>query len=112
MTNTIPQRKMEAVSGAPAVGAIVMLLLAVIGSWPYGFYQLLRLVVCGSAAYMAFKGFERNSQGWAWVMVGVALLFNPLIPVRFAREDWQTLDLIAAGVFGAVLWSMKRQTRA
>lgn len=82
-----------------------MLLLAVIGSWAYGFYQLLRLVVCGSPAYLAFKSLKRDSQSWAWVMVGVALLFNPVIPVRFTRDDRRVFDLIAAGVFGATLWT-------
>jgi hypothetical protein len=37
----------------PITASIVMLMLAVIGRWPYGSYHLLRLVVCGASLYAA-----------------------------------------------------------
>jgi len=33
-------------------------------------------------------------------MVGMALLFNPLVPVGLSRDTWVILDLAAAVVFG------------
>lgn len=37
-----------AVSNVPAIVSMVFLLLAAFVPWPYGFYVLLRFVVCGS----------------------------------------------------------------
>jgi len=36
-----------------ALASMALLSLAVLGRWPYGFYNVLRLVVCGSAIYVA-----------------------------------------------------------
>lgn len=83
----------------PVAAAIAFLLLAVLGSWPYGFYTILRLVVCGAAIYVAYAAARTNRAPWLWIMVGVALLFNPLVPVSFERELWRVLDLIVAIVF-------------
>ncbi len=74
--------------------------MAVLGSWPYGFYTLLRLVICGSAVYLAVQFKSRSDDSLTWVMVGVALLFNPFVPITFARDIWVILDAAAAVVFG------------
>lgn len=87
----------------PVAAAIAFLLLAVLGSWPYGFYTMLRLVVCGAAIYVAYAAARANIALWLWVMVGIALLFNPLVPVSFERELWRLIDLIVAIVFVVLL---------
>lgn len=84
----------------PAVVSMLFLLLAVFGKWPYGFYTILRAVVCGTAVYLAYQAYERASRFWPWVMGGIALLFNPIIVVRLRRADWQIVDFLAAVVFG------------
>ena len=88
------------VSRVPAVTSIVFLAFAVLGSWPYGFYTLLRLVVCGSAVYLAVQFNSRSDGVWIWVMAGVALLFNPVVPVGLTRDTWVLLDVATAVVFG------------
>jgi hypothetical protein len=94
-------------SNVPPLCSIAALVLAVVVPLPYGFYTLLRLVVCGSAAYMAVRTAQRRS-AWMWVMVGVALLFNPLVPVLLAREVWRVLDLLAAAIFGGLLFAERK----
>ena len=64
-------------------------------SLPYVYFQVLRLVVCGAACFGAFT--LRHRQGWLWMFVGTAVLFNPLVPVRLDRSIWQIVDL-AAGI--------------
>lgn len=81
----------------PAIIAI-LLVAAVFGRWPYGFYTLLRLVVCGTSVYLAFLSGAAKSKFWPWLMGGLAILFNPLVPIHLHRSSWQVLDVLAATV--------------
>jgi hypothetical protein len=76
-----------------------LLLLASLDEWPYGFYQLMRIVFCTSAAYLVTQAAKRDQVVFFWVMLGTALLFNPVFPVHMSRSDWQPIDLLAAAVF-------------
>jgi hypothetical protein len=87
------------VSKVPAIISGILLLFAVIGDLPYGFFQLLRFVVCASAAFLAFQAFAIEKIPWAWIMGGVAVLFNPILPIHLNRDLWQPIDFIAAIVF-------------
>lgn len=42
---------------------------------------------------MAFKG---NQDGWLFVLIPIAILFNPISPVYMTRESWVPFDVIAA----------------
>ncbi len=63
MTQGLFQKRMLLIPGWIAAG---MLLLAV-GPWPYGYYQLLRLVVCGVGAYFAYSAYQWGKLWAAWV---------------------------------------------
>jgi hypothetical protein len=89
----------------PLVTSIAMLIAAVTGDWPYGFYQLLRIVVCGTAIYAVVQ--TLNRQYWPWILGGLAILFNPFLPVSFEREEWQPIDFGAAIVFLIALIQMR-----
>ena len=62
----------------------------------YDYYVLLRWVVCGVAAYAAFRASEVGKKGWAWALGIVALFFNPIIPVHLTRQTWGFIDVGAA----------------
>ncbi len=91
----------------PGVASVILLLLAVFGRWPYGFYTFLRIVVCGSAIYIAFQASVIKSFPWVWLMGAVAVVFNPLIPLRLPRPTWQAIDFIAAVVFVVSLLALR-----
>jgi hypothetical protein len=97
------------ISKVPAIASIVMLFLAVFGRWPYGFYTLLRIVVCVSATYLALQARRHMKTFWLWLMVGTALLFNPVVPVALRRSNWQPLDFIAAVVFAISLLTIRER---
>jgi hypothetical protein len=63
---------------------------------PSAYFEVLRCAVCGAACYGAFK--LKTRHGWLWAMVGVAVLFNPIVPARLSREAWQVVDA-AGGIF-------------
>ena len=87
------------VSKVPAIASLIVLALAVLGRWPYGFYEILRFVVCGSAIYLAIYAYQLRKNGWLWVMLAAALVFNPLLPIHLRRGSWQPIDLLTAVIF-------------
>ncbi len=74
----------------------VMLLLAVASFWPYGYFQILRWVIAGVAIFNAHEAYKLNKLLWFWVMVVVAILFNPIAPIHLAKEVWIIIDVIVA----------------
>lgn len=92
-----------------AVVAGIMLLLAIPSIWPYGYYQLLRWVVAGSAGYIAFKKYEQGSKYWMWTMIAMAILFNPIIPFYLDKGVWVILDLISATIFFSLTIKRNKQ---
>ena len=80
----------------PLLIACGLLLVAASGAaLPYGFFQLLRLTVTAVAIYVAVAT-RGTSTLWPWAMGGVALLFNPVFPVSFSRQDWRPIDVAVA----------------
>ncbi len=73
-----------------------MLLLAIPSIWPYGFYQLLRWIVCSIGLFNAYTAHEQGLKWWAVTMVFVAILFNPIAPITFAKEVWMVFDFVVA----------------
>jgi len=72
------------------------ILLFALGSHPYGFYQILRWSIAIIGAYSSYLAYEGKRNNWAWIFGLVALLFNPIIPFTFAKDTWQTIDVITA----------------
>lgn len=84
----------------------VMLLLA-LGPWPYGYYVLLRLVVCLASIAIAWRLRESNALGM-WAFVALAILYNPIVKVPLAREVWMVVNVFSITPFG---WLVLRQKR-
>jgi len=83
-----------------------MLLLA-LADWPYGYYQLLRFVVCAVSIYIAVMAYNWQKT-WVTCLLGfIAVLFNPLISIHLSRELWQPIDLICAILFMVVAIALK-----
>lgn len=78
-----------------------VLLVVALAELPYGYYTLLRIVVCGVSAYGAFIAYGVQTEGWTLVLGMTALVFNPLIPIHLEREVWSIVDLVTAGVLFA-----------
>jgi hypothetical protein len=83
--------------------AILMLLWALADN-PYGYYQILRWVVCGVAGYSAYLSFQKKEVAWVWVFGISAALFNPIEPIHLTREIWSVLNIIVAGVFSVSIF--------
>jgi hypothetical protein len=64
---------------------------------PYSYYTMLRWLACSAAVVLVWRGLIQGLK-WAWALVPLAILFNPIAPIHFSRETWQTLDIAAAVV--------------
>jgi len=96
------------------IAALCFLLGAALGRWPYGFYVLLRLFVTVAAVYLAYTAAQRRRVFWAWLMGAIALAYNPILPLRMQRSDWQIVNILTClplGAFAAVELSNIRQQR-
>lgn len=91
--------------------ASAFLFISVIPGLPYGYYQLLRWLVCGSACYGALQAHEQNQQYWKCVFIGLAVIFNPILPIHLSRELWLPIDIASSIVF-AVSCKLFRQPKS
>jgi hypothetical protein len=81
-----------------------LMLLAALASWPYGYYTFLRLVVTGCAIALIVVEYQRTNKFSALsiLLIGIALLFNPLVPVHLTRDLWALIDVGCAVLFAVV----------
>lgn len=81
-----------------AIGRLIAaaMLVGALAPNAYGYYTLLRWVVCCVAAWTALAFSVTGKQGWVWTFGIVALLFNPLVPVGLDRSTWAPVDIAAA----------------
>ena len=76
--------------------AAAMLLIATM-PLPIEFYTLLRIVVFGAAAYSAYCFFENKNSQTGLILVLIAIVWNPLIPIYlYDKFIWILLDISAA----------------
>lgn len=76
------------------IGLVLLALLP----FPYGYYVFLRLVICLSAGFIAYRTWS-ISPIWGAVFVGLALVYNPLIRVHLTREIWQPINIATAAAY-------------
>lgn len=72
--------------------ASVALLLALL-PMPYGYYQLLRLVICGVSIWAAVASYKSNQNLTIWYTL-VALLYNPIFIIHFDRGVWSIINVL------------------
>lgn len=88
--------------------AIIFLVLA-LGRYPYGYYTLIKLVVCGVTVYGACFAKKMEKIGWVWSFGIIAVLFNPVIPVHlYSRSTWQFIDLAVAVVLLISIFAVRK----
>lgn len=88
----------KSISTIARLSSGIMLLLA-LGSWPYSYYQLLRIVVCAASFFLVWYFITIKIEWLGWLFVIPGLLFNPLFPVYLDRSIWQMLDVIFSMLF-------------
>ena len=87
------------------LGPAVMLLIALL-PLPYGYYMLLRWIVCLAAAAIAWMILRRDREALAgWLMTGCAVLYNPVTSIHLDRGVWMVVNLATVALF---VWAGRR----
>ena len=76
-----------------------VLLIAAFGQWPYFMYVLLRVFICVSSAYIASRLYSQHRLPLTWVAGAIAVLYNPVLPVKMVRSDWGAINILSAIIF-------------
>ena len=91
----------------PAIDVVSIAALAVaIGllPLPYDYYVLLRLFLCGLSLYFLTRARVRESE--KWVLVCVALLYNPIAPIGLGSKIvWSVINIATVAWF----WTLNRR---
>ncbi len=93
--------------GIPAKVAAVMLVIGVL-TWSWDYYDLLRVVVCACAAYVAWFARLRKNEPLFWVMLVCAIIYNPVAVLHFSHSVWILLNLASAAAFWVAATDPKR----
>lgn len=95
----------------PAVWLLPAAMLVVaIFPLPYGYYQLLRVVVFACAALLSWKAYQDSNQNIEQVTLvfgAMALLMNPFLPVELPKLIWMLVDAICAATFVGHYWNAR-----
>ena len=92
----------------PLFSAIIMLLVASCNDFlSRGFYQILRILVCGVSGYFSFKFWKGKHYNWAWVLGIIAILFNPVVPIEIDKNAWKQIDFFTAVILGGFLFRQR-----
>lgn len=84
------------------------LFVALLSGLPYGYFTLMRFVVCAVGIYLAYKIYKENKESlWVWAFGFIAILFNPIIPIYLKRAQWEIIDLIIGIFFIASIFLVK-----
>lgn len=73
-----------------SASCIILLLLA-LAPLPYGYYIFLRLWICAWGITAAIR---QTHAVWRLLLIGTALLYNPVICITLTRPIWSVLNII------------------
>ena len=79
--------------------AALLLALSLLPLWPTGYYLLLTYVVGITAVLMVVRAQEIRSQPWMMTWIVIAVLYNPIAPLRLPLLLQQLLNLVCAALF-------------
>jgi len=93
----------------PQVIAIIMLLWALNPENPYGYYVLLRVVLCAVCAFLAFRALEIGGDAWVWILGVTAVIYNPIVRIHLTREIWSLLNIATIVLLAVTCWALRNR---
>ncbi|MFZ4748655.1 MAG: DUF6804 family protein [Sphingomonas sp.] len=81
------------------MGPIACLLIA-LADMPYGYYQILRVLIFAISLYLAINEGIYTDNFWFWAFVVVSLIYNPIARLPLGREIWSFMNGVTIVIFG------------
>jgi hypothetical protein len=82
-----------------ASAAALLLILSLLPIWPSGYYLLLKYLAGITAVFMVVRAQEMRSQPWMMTWIVIAVLYNPIAPLRLPVPLSQSVNLVCAVLF-------------
>ena len=89
-----------------------VMLFAAVGSLPYQYYTVLRIVVSVACVYMVFSAYRCCNNPAIILFISIAVLFNPLFPISLSRSLWLPIDIISGILFLASAFMLKKSQKS
>ena len=87
----------------------ILLFIAPLISFPYGFYTLLRIIVTLTSAVIIYQSYKINRiNEYSIIFLFILILYNPLIPIYLSREVWLPINFATSGIYLYTLFKIKK----
>ena len=87
----------------------ILLIIAPLISFPYGFYTLLRIIVTLTSAVIIYQSYKINRiNEHSIIFLFILILYNPLIPIYLSREVWLPINFATSGIYLYTLFKIKK----
>jgi hypothetical protein len=93
-----------------AVAVVLSTIFVMLGlvRLPYGFFMLLRIVLCITAAIGVKRAREAQKNNWVWVYGILAVLYNPILPVHLGDKGvWVVVNIATVVIFWVGLFKFE-----
>lgn len=90
---------------------IVVLVFALTGI-SSSYYLLLHFIICGIFAYLAVNMYQRGKLNWVWIYGALAVLYNPLVPIRLSHNVWPDVYILTIILISFMLWLFFRANKS
>lgn len=94
----------------PQVVAILMLLWALNPETPYGYYLLLRIIICGICAFLAFRALKIGNEIWVWILGVTAVIYNPIFRIHLTREIWTVVNIATVVMLAVTVGVLRKRS--
>lgn len=85
--------------------ALAILLLLCLLKMPYGYYQLVRFLALVGFGFLAYQAYQQENIAGAFVLIALAMLFQPFFKIALGREIWNIVDIgVAFGLLGSLFF--------
>jgi hypothetical protein len=93
----------------PQIIAGVVLLFALNPYNPDGYYIFLRWICCIVFAYTAYQYHLSNKINWLWIMVIMAVIYNPIMKIYLTREIWTLINIVSVIIVLISIFNVKKK---
>ncbi len=74
---------------------------------PYGYFILLRWIICGIFIFLCVRAYQLKLVGWVWALGIAAAIYNPIVRVHMNRELWSEINVVTIGLLAVTVWVLR-----
>lgn len=86
---------------------VVVMLLWALGHNPYGYYIILRWIVCPIFLYCTLRSYRTNNDAWTWIFGVSTAIYNPIFPLQLGRSIWIVVNIVSVVLIIVSLFILK-----